>query len=147
MQEASLPSPDTGANGYHLRRISAKAISALEVVAMSYPAGAHPGAQKLADFFTACAVAAATIGKAIPVLTLTPPTSSFAVAATQQLTLGKGGSSGAATYSSSDPAVATVNSAGLVTGVAAGTAVITANVAEGSAHKAGSITASVTVTA
>jgi len=55
MQEASLPSPDTGANGYHLRRVAVRAISQLEVVAMSYPDGKHPGAAKLKAFFEAAA--------------------------------------------------------------------------------------------
>jgi len=54
MQEASLPSPDIGAKGYHLRRMAANVISQLEVVAMSYPNGAAPGASKVVAFFDAC---------------------------------------------------------------------------------------------
>jgi len=54
MQEASLPSPDIGAKGYHLRRMAANVISQLEVVAMSYPNGAAPGASKVVAFFNAC---------------------------------------------------------------------------------------------
>lgn len=57
MQEATLPSPDTGSNGFHLRRVAVKAISGLEVVAMSYPDGKHPGAPKLKAFFDACSAA------------------------------------------------------------------------------------------
>jgi len=145
MQEASLPSPRIGAKGHHLRRIAANAISHLEVTAMSYPDGAAPSATAVADFFTACLAAAQTAGKPNPVLTLTPQTSTGAVASTQQLTLGKGGSTGAATYSSSNPAVATVNASGLVTRVAVGSATITATVAEATGFKARSITATVTV--
>jgi len=54
MQEASLPSPDIGAKGYHLRRMAANVISQLEIVAMSYPNGAAPGASKVVAFFNAC---------------------------------------------------------------------------------------------
>ena len=141
MNEASLPSPDTGANGYHLRRIAAKAISAMEVVAVSYPAGAHPGATALKAFFDACSAAVATVGKAIPVMTIdtTGSVTEIAVGATNQLTVGKGGSSGTVSYVSSDTDVATVNGSGLITAVAEGTFTITANMTEGAAHKAASI--------
>lgn len=145
MQEATLPSPDTGSNGYHLRRVAVKNISQLEIVATSYPGNSHPGAVKLADFFDACAAAAREVGKITPTLTLTPATSTGAPASTEQLTLTKGGSTGAATYSTSDAAIATVNGAGLVTRVAVGTATITASVAATATHRAGTVTASVTV--
>jgi uncharacterized protein YjdB len=145
MQEASLPSPNIGAKGYHLRRISANAISHLEVTALGYANGQSPAAAAVAAFFTACAAAATEAGKPNPVLTLTPQTSTGAAGSTQQLTLGKGGSTGAATYTSSKPSVATVNSAGLVTRVATGTAVITASVAGDATYKPKSITAQVTV--
>jgi hypothetical protein len=143
--ESNLPSPDLGSNGFHLRRSAAKNISSLEIAGMGYPNRSHPGAAKLAAFFAACSAAAATIGKAIPALTLTPQASTGAAGSTQQLTLGKGGSSGAVTWLSSNPAAATVNASGLVTRVATGVAVITANVAEGAAHKAGSVSATITV--
>jgi len=145
MLESSLPSPNIGAKGYHLRRIAANSISHLEVVAEGYSNKAAPGAAAVAAFFTACAAAATTAGKPRPVLTLTPTTSTGAPASTQQLALGKGGSSGATTYTSSDTAIATVNGSGLVTRVAVGTAVITAVVAEDASYKTASITASVTV--
>lgn len=55
MREASLPSPGTGANGYHLRRVAAKSISDLQKVAAKYVGGKHPNATKLRKFFSACA--------------------------------------------------------------------------------------------
>ncbi|AZD07569.1 hypothetical protein C4K26_2166 [Pseudomonas chlororaphis] len=79
-------------------------------------------------------------------VTVTPATASIAVAATRQMaaTVAPTGASQAVTWSSGTPGVATVNSAGLVTGVSAGTSVITAtSVADGT--KAG--TATITVTA
>lgn len=145
MKEANLPSPGVGQRGFHLRRLMAQIISDLQIREDKTDNGVAPAAADLLAFMNACNAAIATTGKAKPVLTLTPANSTGAVASTQQLTLGKGGSSGAATYTSSNPAVATVNASGLVTRVATGTAVITASVAEGTAHKAASITASVTV--
>ncbi|WP_221179026.1 Ig-like domain-containing protein, partial [Pseudomonas chlororaphis] len=74
------------------------------------------------------------------------PPASIAVAATRQMaaTVAPAGASQAVTWSSGTPGVATVNSAGLVTGVSAGTSVITAtSVADGT--KAG--TATITITA
>lgn len=145
MQEATLPSPDTGSHGFHLRRVAVKNISQLEMVSRSYPNGAHPGAAKLAAFFDACRLAALEVGKQDVPATLTPATSSGAVASTQQLTVGKGTSTGAVTYTSSNPAIATVNGSGLVTRVAVGTAVITAAIAATGTHRAETITATVTV--
>lgn len=55
MRETSLPSPDIGGKGHHLRRIAAQAISQLEVVAPNYPGGLHPSATTLRAFFSACA--------------------------------------------------------------------------------------------
>lgn len=55
MREASLPSPGTGSNGYHLRRVSAKAISDIQKIAAKYSGGKHPAASKLRAFFSACA--------------------------------------------------------------------------------------------
>lgn len=57
MREASLPSPDVGSSGFHLRRIAAKAISDIEIVAPRYPTGEHPKATPLREFFLACAAA------------------------------------------------------------------------------------------
>lgn len=55
MREASLPSPGTGNNGYHLRRVAAKAISDIQKVAPKYAGGVHPNASTLRAFFSACA--------------------------------------------------------------------------------------------
>ena len=61
--------------------------------------------------------------------------------------LNKGGSSGAVTYSSSNDAVLTVNGSGLVIGVSAGTATVTASIAASGSYCAGSATSStITVT-
>ena len=54
--------------------------------------------------------------------------------------VGKDGSSGAVTFSSSDTYIATVNSSGVVTGVGAGTATITATVAAVGGKCAGTVT-------
>lgn len=61
-------------------------------------------------------------------VSVTPTTASIAVAATRQLTASTlpSGAAQNVTWSSSAPSIATVNSSGLVTGVAAGSAVITA---------------------
>lgn len=147
MIEASLPSPDTGANGYHLRRVAVKAIQSLDMVAPSYPLGSHPGAAKLAAFFDACRLAALEVGKKDIPATLTPATSAGIVGSTQQLTLGKSTSTGAVTWTSSHPLIATVNSAGLVTRVSVGHARITASIASDANFRAETITASVQVTA
>lgn len=61
-------------------------------------------------------------------VSVTPTTASIAVSATRQLTASAlpSGASQDVTWSSSAPSIATVNASGLVTGVAAGSAVITA---------------------
>lgn len=61
-------------------------------------------------------------------LAVSPTTASIAVAGTRQLTAtaSPSGASQSVTWASATPSVATVNSSGLVTGVSAGTAVITA---------------------
>lgn len=115
------------------------------MVGRNYPNGAHPGAAKLAAFFDACRLAALEAGKQDVPATLTPATSSGAAGGTQQLTVGKGASTGAVTYVSSNPAVATVNGAGLVTRVASGQAVITATIAGDATFRSEKITATVTV--
>jgi len=65
---------------------------------------------------------------AVTSVSVTPATASIAVAATRQLTASAlpSGAAQNVTWSSSAPSIATVNSSGLVTGVAAGSAVITA---------------------
>lgn len=146
MQEATLPSPDMGANGYHLRRIAAKAISALEVIAPNYPDGAHPGAEKLEDFFLACAAAAATVGKQNAELEVSPESVEGEPSDTQQLTATTGGSDGTVSYLSTDTQVATVSGAGLVTLVDVGTASIVVSLSEGTDHRAASVVVPVTVT-
>lgn len=57
------------------------------------------------------------------------------------------GSTGTITYSSSDPSVATVDASGVITGVAAGTATITASITAATGFCAGTATCEVTVTA
>lgn len=59
MQEATLPSPQIGARGFHLRRVAVSAISQLEIVARNYPNGKHPDAAALKAFFDACSAAIA----------------------------------------------------------------------------------------
>ena len=61
--------------------------------------------------------------------------------------VGKDGSSGAVTFSSSDTYIATVNSSGVVTGVGAGTATITATVAAAGGKCAGTVTKEFTIKA
>lgn len=65
---------------------------------------------------------------AVTSVTVTPDTDTLAIAATSQLSaaVAPGAASQSVTWSSSDPAVATVSATGLVTGVSAGTATITA---------------------
>ncbi len=55
MREALLPSPGTGNNGYHLRRVAAKSISDIQKIAPKYPEGNHPNGASLRNFFLACA--------------------------------------------------------------------------------------------
>ncbi|UXV21070.1 phage tail tube protein [Pseudomonas fluorescens] len=83
---------------------------------------------------------------AVTGVTVAPGTFSIAVDATRQLTatVAPGGANQTVTWTSATPSVATVNSSGLVTGVAAGTSVITAtSVADGTKTS----TATITVTA
>ncbi|HDS1692194.1 TPA: Ig domain-containing protein [Pseudomonas putida] len=65
---------------------------------------------------------------AVTSVTVTPDTDTLAIAETSQLSaaVAPGAASQSVTWSSSDPAVATVSATGLVTGVSAGTATITA---------------------
>ncbi|NWB62367.1 phage tail tube protein [Pseudomonas sp. F1002] len=83
---------------------------------------------------------------AVTGVTVAPGTASIAVAATRQLTatVAPAGANQAVTWTSATPSVATVNSSGLVTGVAAGTSVITATSV---ADDTKTSTATITVTA
>ncbi|QEG07776.1 tail assembly protein [Salmonella phage SE4] len=83
---------------------------------------------------------------AVTGVTIAPKTASVEVGATQQLTptvAPSGATNKAVTYTSSDATVATVNSAGLVTGVKAGSATITVKTTDGNFTD----TAAITVTA
>lgn len=79
-------------------------------------------------------------------VSVTPATASIAVSATRQLTASAlpSGASPDVTWSSSAPSIATVNASGLVTGVAAGSAVITATSVSDPTETA---TSAITVTA
>lgn len=66
MREETLPSPNIGSRGYHLRRVAAQAISQVEVAAGYYPNGKHPDAKALSDFFAACKAAADALVPAAP---------------------------------------------------------------------------------
>ena len=148
MREASLPSPGVGSKAMHLRRVAAQAISALEVTAPRYAAGSHPTAPTLAAFFTACATAATEVGKQNPnvVFAGAGGVTTIAGTATNQTTLNKGGSTGAATYTSSAPGIATVSGTGLVTGVAPGTVVISVAVAAQGNYRAATRELTFTIT-
>lgn len=81
-------------------------------------------------------------------IAVTPATANVAVGATQQLAVATNlgvDVTATATYTSSDPAVATVDAAGLVTGVAAGTATITASYTPVGGGAALTSTAAITV--
>jgi uncharacterized protein YjdB len=95
--------------------------------------------------------ASSTITVVVPVasVALSPATASIAVGASQQLTATVSPSNAtnkAVSYTSSNTAVATVNSAGLVTAVAAGTATITVTTQDGAKTSTTSITVSVPTT-
>lgn len=72
MQEFTLPSPNIGGKGHHLRRIAAQAISYIETSAPAYTgavgvAGKHPSADELEAFFLACAAAVTPFKLTAPV--------------------------------------------------------------------------------
>ena len=146
MKESALPTPGVGSKSQHLRRIATSVISSLEVTAPKYTNGSHPSATALKAFFDACSAAANEISKINPAMTFTATTNLIAVAGTTATTVGKGGSAGTVTFTSSDPTVATVNSTtGLVTGVAKGKTIITATMAATATYRGETITLEVTV--
>ena len=61
MRESTLPSPGILSMSHNLRRMAARAISAIEISARYYPSTISPEAQKLEDFFTAAAAALAAL--------------------------------------------------------------------------------------
>ncbi len=86
---------------------------------------------------------------AVTGVTLTPATASLAVGATQQLTATVAPSNAtnkSVSYTSSNTAVATVSTAGLVTAVAAGTATITVTTQDGAKTDTSAITVVVPIT-
>ncbi len=149
MRETSLPSPNIGGKGHHLRRIAAQAISALEIIAPKYSTGVHPEAKSLARFFGKSMDGAAADGLITPVPSITGDRVSVAVSATSAApTLDKNGSAGAASWSSSATGTATVNaSTGAVTGVAAGTAWLICTLAATATYRAITVRFPIRVTA
>lgn len=78
--------------------------------------------------------ATVTVVQPVASVSMTPANPTVAVGATQQMTatvLPANASNKAVTYTSATPAVATVSATGLVTGVAAGTSVITVKTTDG----------------
>lgn len=148
MKETDLPSPGIGSKAWHLRRLCAVTLSALQVTAPKYAAGKHPQAAKLVTFFTACLAAATELNRSTPVTTFTTAgdATTLAVAATLATTFGKGGSTGAVTYTTSNAARATVNASGVITGVAAGAVTITATMAADANYRASAKSVTITVT-
>jgi hypothetical protein len=72
MIDTSLPYPNIGGKGHHLRRIAAQAISYIEINAANYTgavgvAGRHPAADELKAFFDACSAAVTAYVQSAPV--------------------------------------------------------------------------------
>lgn len=59
MRDSTLPSPNIGGTGHHLRRVSAKAISQIEITASKYTGGKPAQAATLKAFFDAASAALA----------------------------------------------------------------------------------------
>jgi hypothetical protein len=55
MRDTTLPSPNIGATGFHLRRVAAKAISEIQSTCARTGSSTHPRASDLRAFFAACA--------------------------------------------------------------------------------------------
>ena len=127
MRLEDLQSPGSIPDSQKLRIVALKALNYLAVVSMTINSTSH--ADTLESFFTACATEAAKF-KRIPVTGVTlAGTMSGAVGGTTQFTATvapAGATDKFLTWTSSAPAVATVDQTGLVTRVAAGTATITA---------------------
>jgi len=86
-------------------------------------------------------------GTAVTSVTLSPASASLSIGATQQLTptvLPSNATNKNFTYSSNNTAVATVNSSGLITAVANGTAIITVTTVDGSKTSTCAVTVSTT---
>jgi len=147
MREVDLPSPGFGSKSMHLRRIAANTITAVELGAARNVGGVGSEAAKLKAFFDACAAAALELTKIMPIMTLVTAggAKTVAVGATLATTANKGGSAGVVTYTSSDPAVATVSASGVITGVAPGDVVILARMAGTATYRASSASVGVSV--
>lgn len=79
MRDTDLPSPNMGSEGFHLRRLVAKVVNSMSVVAPNY-AYAHPSKTELIAFFTATIAAVNAI--------IAPPVNTVAPAVTGTLTVG-----------------------------------------------------------
>ena len=55
MKESTLPSPNIGSTGFHLRRVAAKAISEIQTTCARSGESTHPNASTLRAFFSTCA--------------------------------------------------------------------------------------------
>lgn len=145
MRLENLASPGIIPNSQKLRMEALKSLNFLAVVSTSTGSTSHAAA--LSAFFTACkAESDKFIRVAVTGVTVAPATSSGAAASTVQLTATiapTGAQNKKVTWSTSNAAVATVSSDGLVTRVATGTATITAT-SQDDATKTG--TSAITVT-
>lgn len=72
MNLTNLPSPGTGMNAQKLQIEACKAISSVEISAAHYVPGKTDRADKLRDFFFACAEACNAVAVTATVLTNTP---------------------------------------------------------------------------
>lgn len=135
MRASDLPSlQSTIPNALQLQRQVARAIGAVQTHAYRVPGSAPASLALLDDFFDQAIAKLAAIPDKVRSLDVTP--NSFATldvssGTTQQLVataakqVGTAVVTGSTTWTSSNPAVATVSSGGLVTPVAPGSAVIT----------------------
>ena len=127
MRLEELASPGSIPNSPKLRIEAMKALNYLTVVSMTINSTSH--ADTLESFFTACAAEAAKFKRVAVTGVTLAGTMSGAVGGTTQFvaTVAPAGATDRfLTWTSSAPAVATVDQTGLVTRVAAGTATITA---------------------
>lgn len=144
MRIEDLVTPGIIPSGQRLRGEAVKAINYLAVV--SDYTGSTSHAAQLATFFTACATEATKyVRVAVTGVTVAPATHSGEVGTTVQLstTIAPAGATGKrVTWTSADPAVATVDASGLVTLVGVGEVVITAT-SQDNATKKGTSTITV----